>query len=122
MNSISFDPCSSCIGICKGSKLCPVANKEDYENLSRPIPVERASSLAIPDDVYPILLKANITTPKNGTILLEWDAQHKQVRILIHDNDLPRRANKFEFYVSGKDTFKRVKLHWKKGVLIKVTR
>lgn len=118
----SFNPCISCIGICEGSKSCPAVKKEDYQNLSRPIPVEKTSSLTIPHDVYPFILKANIAAPDNGTVLLEWDAQHKQVRILIHDNDLPKRRNKFELYVPGKDTFNRAKLHWKKGVLVKVAR
>lgn len=80
------------------------------------------TKLQIPPDVCPALLRSPIEFPKNGTILLEWDKDRKQVQITVWNQDKPKENNKSVCTVCGRDYFRRAKLHFRRGILIKICR
>jgi hypothetical protein len=82
----------------------------------------KTPSVKIPPDVYPYLLKVQIQPPANGIVKLEWDKEKKRIRITTWNKDKPRKENKADFWTCGKDTFRKVELHYRKGKLVRVCR
>lgn len=84
-----------------------------------------APVLRVPPEINSILIKKGIKTPFNGVVLLEWNKGVKKLEIKLWNKDAPLEKGNPRYahlcFLSGdKDSLKRTKLHYSKGVLIKV--
>ena len=115
--------CNTCnFECCPGLENCPdiMTEKITFSPTIKPAIHAQKYTLKIPNDISPILKKANATIPRDGKILIRWDKISKRIKISILDNSKEKKERETVLYAAGNKDFLKRTLHFRGNVLIKI--